>query len=205
MKRCWMVEMPDYGNLNQYIVSLRNRCIPTMLRETICADTKTQISIEQLVNSRWNVFFREGDVRQIVSFFCESCIHAPVQLSFPIALRERAYMTDQGEMAISRCFLYGAGGARALKVVIHEIAHWWMAVQKSYGQLLRLDRDFNKNAQTAKWPMLLSPVEMLATQLECEILLSLSKEFGTRTRCILQTLGSQEQIRISTAISSLCL
>lgn len=199
------IEIPGYGDLNQYIACLRNRPSAALLCGNIHPGAEMQRSLERLIRGGRFVLLRKRDVRRIVSFFQEECIHVPVKLRFPLALRERAYMTDWGEMAISRCFLYGAGGGRVLKVLIHEIAHWWLAVQEPYRQLLGLDCEFRNSPRAARWPVLLSPVEMLATRLECEILLSLADSFHGGIRELLLSLGNQEQNRISTAIASLCL
>lgn len=205
MRSNCQVEIPNYEDIEEYMSVLQSQKTTVLLCGSIEIDSKTKKSIERLITSKWLTIWRENDVKQILSYFCNEYIKASVTLELPLLLTEKAYMTDAGEMAISRYFLYRAGGQRVLKILLHEVAHWWLAKQRDYGRLLQLDQAFRKGNRECILPLVLSPIEMFATKLECEIMLNVSNCFDKRICKLLYDLGLQEQNRINAAMASLSL
>lgn len=205
MKYGCTIDIPQYEGTGEYKAALLERGLPRLLHGTFPLPEETKKHFRRLVENRYLTIFRESDARRIVSFFCEDCIGMEVHLRFPLYLKENAYMTDAGEMAISRLFLYRSGPGRIVKVLLHEIAHCWLSRQTRYAALLELDKAYVRCAGKSGWPLPLSPVELCATVLECEILLALSTRFDERVNHLLRSIGENEIKLVNAAIVSLSL
>ena len=205
MKATCSINIPEYSGEEEFKAALLKCGIPRLLQGTFSLPEEMKKRFQRLVKSRNLTIFRESDVRRTVSFFCEDCIKTKVRLRFPLYLKENAYMTDAGEMAMSRLFLYSSGPERIVKVLLHEIAHCWLARQTSYTRLLALDKAYVQCSRKTGWPLSLSPTELCATVLGCEIILALSSHFDEHVNHTLRIIGKNELEMINAAITSLSL
>lgn len=84
------------------------------------------------------------------------------KVKFNLSRREPAYMYDDGRVYFSYYYLHGSAGGFLAKMVLHEIAHLYLAQKSDYVNLCALNKDFLKNVKGADN---LSPIEYAATVL----------------------------------------
>lgn len=199
------VHIPRCDDFEHYLISLQHQEIPSLLRGTIVLDCQIQYIFLHLIDNNMIPLYRKKDVKKIINFFCTNYIQAIAIPKFPLFLPEGAYMTDSGTISISRFLLYNSGGERILKILIHEIAHWWLNNSYSYSTLLLLNQQYRMAEQSIKLPALCAPIELLATKLECEMVLSMSQNTDEQLKETLLRIERTERISINSAIKMLCL
>lgn len=205
MKDVYTLHLPLINNLSDYMVYLREQIIPEAISDHIEFEDELVYSVTQLLKSKVFIFRRMCDARSIIEYTCDRWIGKSIRILFPLYTREMAYMTDAGEISISLCFLFSSSSFRVLKVLLHELAHWWIAQQNSYEHLLTLDREYIGLHGTEGETFLLSPIEYLATILSIELMVNLSSALDDANRRLLISMADDERQRVKTAIHSLCL
>lgn len=199
------LQMLEPMTLQQYMQYLAGRRIPVMMQGELTADAPLVRRMRRLIRSRGVTLWRMPDTRYVVEHFCTQIIGAAVRLRFPLHVRENAYMTDDGEIVVSQYFLYRSGGERILRVVLHELAHWWLSRQEQYPALLEMDREYLAGCGSKAESAVLSPVEFSATVLSSEMMMALARSVDEKERETLIGMARTELTKVNAAIRSLCL
>lgn len=199
------LRLPRWDGLDGYWAHLREQALPTILPGPLTMEDDLLRAAARLMRGRFLAVGRVRDVRRIIELACGSWIGRPMRMRFPLCARERPYMTDDGAITVSLYFLFSSGGLRVLKVLLHELAHWWLARQRGYDRLLALDREYAERRGTQGENLLLSPIEYLATALSIDLTARLAAAMEGRERDRLLGMAADETQRVKTAIRSLCL
>ncbi len=205
MKDIYTLHLPLVNNLSDYMAFLRQQIIPEIISDHIGFEDKLVHSVTHLLKSKVFVYGRIDDARNIIEYICDRWVGKSIRIFFPLYTREMAYMMDAGKISISLCFLFSSGGLRVLKVLLHELAHWWIAQQNRYERLLALDGEYIGVYGTDGENFLLSPIEYLATILSIELMENLSSALDITNRSLLISMADDEKQRVKTAIHTLCL
>ncbi len=198
------LSLPGFRNVEAYLAALPRLTEARLLRGDVSLSPAGLRCVEKLLATGSVGLLRRAHTRGIVYAFCDDVIGGRPGLHFPFHLAENACMTDDGRLYFSLLFLYGSSAERTLKVILHEIAHWWLSRQGCYPAYLQLDRAY-ASARPGREAVGLSPIELFATLLAGEITASLSRQIQGKSGEKLRAMAQTEFQAINTAIHSLCL
>ncbi len=105
---------------------------------------------------------RRKIIKQMLESLTEEGYLDRCKVKFNLSHREPAYMYDDGRVYFSYYHLHGSGSGYIAKMVLHEIAHLYLAQRSDYISLCALNKDFLKKVKGADN---LSPIEYAATAL----------------------------------------
>jgi hypothetical protein len=198
-----VIRIPDLSVPNGYPDGLNSgSAARIMVGEPAYSDTFLRC-VDRILWVRRVAVMRGEHVRRILTELSSCVTEKPLRIHYPPLSRGNAYMTDEGEVFIPLYFLYASGGRRVMKVVLHEISHWWLACRPGYGALLEEDRRYGDFFGREEERRLLSPVEYCATILSCELMESISKSCSPRSAEVLSGMAAEERKRLDGAISAL--
>ena len=184
------------GNLDMYTSCLIHKKMYTVSSAEFFFEDNTVGTIKQLVHNQRYPFRRLHDLRCAIESICLCVLRKKVNYCFPLYLTENAFMTDDGKLYISLYFILNSSGERVFKVLIHEIAHLWLSQQANYGSVLKTDLEFCVMYHQIGLNPLLSPVELSASILSCEMIEALANHADEGLKSKLLNISRDERARI---------
>lgn len=197
---------------------LTNYVIPTsvddyiekLVQNSICVsidgmldDNSNMVSNLFALFSSKAIFPRIKHIKNIVLNFCEDASIESPKVIVSILSKDTAYMTDDGKLTISFRLLKQNDIARTIKVVFHELAHFHLANQSNYFELLYIDKKFKQLFNVSTTTLSHTPLEIYATLLSCEYLKSISECFFNDEKTAILSQIDSEQIKIKNVVQSL--
>ena len=166
-----MESIPFAQNLETYLQWAINRELPQGVCPTISPEGELALLTQKQAKcKRFFLPSKRAYVKKWVAAFLKEYPVPITALRFICSLKNRAYMTDKGELILSSGFLLRSSFPRIIKVLLHELSHLALLGMQGYDKLLFLDAAFLQ-AFGQEWAHL-SPVELYATTLSLPLLQS---------------------------------
>ena len=167
-----MESIPFAQTLQEYLQWAINRELPQDVCPAFSPEGElVRLTRKQAKCKRFFLLSKRAYVKKWIAAFLKEYPVPITALRFICSLKNRAYMTDKGELHLTSGFLLKSSFPRIVKVLLHELSHLALLGMQGYDSLLLLDAAFLQ-AFGQEWAHL-SPVELYATTLSLPLLESL--------------------------------